>query len=133
MPTGNEPLQSVQVIRYLPSTGQITGAVTCAPAISHNMAIDDEAYVIVEDVAPLPLPDTTHYVQGGKLVRKTACPAVLDGYVLRELPVPCRVSVDMTTYACEDDTAAIEIDQPGTYTITVRAVPHLDGVFALTV
>ena len=71
------------------------------------------------------------YVLDGEVVARPANPARLDGLVLRDLPAPCEIGINGQPYKCNEDTAELEFDQPGTYRITVRAWPHLDKEFEI--
>ena len=64
---------------------------------------------------------------------KSRCPAVLDGLVLRELPVPARVTVHdpagAEVYEVEDGVAELSFEHPGTYRVVVESVRHTPGEF----
>ena len=72
------------------------------------------------------------------LTERTPCPARLDRTTLRDLPVPCRIEItnpgDLPSrYDWQAATAALTFDHPGSYEIRVKAVPHRDGVFTVTI
>jgi hypothetical protein len=74
-----------------------------------------------------------HYVRAGEIAERPACPAVLRGQLLEQLPVPCDIVINTTSYRCEDASAQLNFSHPGTYQVRVVAFPYLDANFAITV
>lgn len=68
------------------------------------------------------------YVLAGEVLDRPACPAVLTGMVLTDLPVPCVLDINGTKY--DADEASVELDLGvGQFTIKVIAWPYMDGEF----
>lgn len=69
-----------------------------------------------------------YYVLNGEATLRPACPAVLDGLILSDLPVPCVLDINGTQYNV--DQPEVELDlATGLFIIKVIAFPYLDGVF----
>lgn len=70
----------------------------------------------------------THYVLNGVATLRPDCPAVIDGLILSDLPVPCVLDINGTKY--DVDQSEVELDLgTGSFVIKVIAFPYLDGVF----
>lgn len=69
-----------------------------------------------------------YYVVNGLATLRPACPAQLNGLVLSNLPVPCVLDINGTSYNV--DQAEVTLDLP-TFASVVRVIafPYLDGVF----
>jgi len=76
---------------------------------------------------------STHYVLNEVITLRPANSAMLNGMVLSNLPVPCTIHVNDSSYACSDTTADLSFTYPGTYLVRVEAFPHLDATFRVTV
>ncbi|WP_244832329.1 hypothetical protein [Caballeronia sp. TF1N1] len=72
------------------------------------------------------------WVDGHVIKRRPENPTILDGMTLRNLPIPCQITVDGTTHDSQDETADLSFSQPGTYTVVVSAFPMLDASFQVT-
>lgn len=95
--------------------GEIQQIVTCAPsqladylppdggAIAGAFSSDD--YIIRENVP----------------VTRPTAPVVIDGLILRGLPIPCVLVVEGQQYACDDGVAEIEFTHPGPYEVRIEA------------
>lgn len=69
-----------------------------------------------------------YYVVDGVATFRPACPAVLDGLILSDLPVPCVLDINGKQYNV--DQPEVELDLAiGLFIIKVIAFPYLDGVF----
>jgi hypothetical protein len=69
-----------------------------------------------------------YYALDGEAVLRPDCPAVIDGMVLTDLPVPCVLDINGTRY--DADESEVELDLgAGSFVIKVIAFPYLDGVF----
>jgi len=74
--------------------------------------------------------DSGHYVVGGQVQPRPACPAVLAGSALTNVPAGSVITINGQDYDCPDGgTVELEFDQPGTYAILVAGWPYLDGEF----
>jgi hypothetical protein len=75
----------------------------------------------------------THYVAGGAVAPRPACPAVLDGMTLTNLPAPCTITLEGVDYACADDTCELSFSHAGAFSVKVTpAWPMLDATFEVT-
>lgn len=72
------------------------------------------------------------WVDGHAIVRRPENPTVLDGMTLRNLPIPCVITIDGTAHDSTDETAELSFSQPGTFTVVVSAFPMLDATFQVT-
>jgi hypothetical protein len=77
-------------------------------------------------------------VQKKKRRAKKPSPAVLDGTVLRSLPVPCRIEVapeagPPQAFDVDEPELQLEFDHPGTYRVTITAVPYLPAELEVVV
>lgn len=68
------------------------------------------------------------YVLNGVVTDRPVCPAVLNGLVLSDLPVPCVLDINGTKYNVDQSEVTLDLGT-GSFTITVIAFPYLDGVF----
>ncbi len=69
-----------------------------------------------------------YYVLNGVATLRPDCPAVIDGLILSNLPVPCVLDINGTKY--DADESEVELDLgTGSFVIKVIAFPYLDGVF----
>lgn len=76
----------------------------------------------------------TQWVNGGRIADKTdACPAVLDGLTLKNLPKPSMLVIEGELYEVADGVAELAFDYPGTYEVRVISGPFLDRVFKVEV
>ncbi|MFY3080808.1 hypothetical protein ACOTF2_12180 [Achromobacter xylosoxidans] len=73
----------------------------------------------------------TQYVQERAIVPRPESPAVLIERTLSALPVPCTIKIGDIAYPCNDTTAELAFDQPGTYHVTVEAWPYLNKEFTV--
>ena len=71
------------------------------------------------------------YVQDRSIVSRPASSVVLREHTLSELPVPCVIRIGDRSYPCNDITAELSFDQPGTYLVTVEAWPYLNKEFTV--
>lgn len=123
----------VPFLRFDPASGAIleTGRMARAHIMRERMQTGG---TIVGSGAP-----ASHFVDlaSRAVLPKTACPARLDGLVLRDLPVPCRIEIDNpgaapSFYAWSESSLALAFDHPGTWTVRVLSVPHLPATFTVT-
>lgn len=71
----------------------------------------------------------TDYVEDGNVVRRPENPARLDGYTIRDLPVPSEIIIQGTSYPWADPTAELDFTAPGRYVVQVKSFPYLDTQF----
>lgn len=117
---------SSESISFYDEQGRITATLTSDPAtVQLNREHADKPFV-EGDYFGQPV-----YVAGGVVLAQPDNPAHLDGTVLRDLPVPCTITVNGVAYECLEDSAELAFIHPGTYTVQVQAWPHLDKEFSL--
>lgn len=75
----------------------------------------------------------SHYVRDGAAVPRPAGPAVLDGLLLTQVPVPAILQINQATYPLTEATVELAFTLPGSYVLTLRAFPYLDQTFTVTV
>ena len=73
----------------------------------------------------------TQYVVAGKIAERPRNRAVLVGRELANLPVPCQIQINGTTYDCVDGRASLNFAYPGTYRIRITGFPCLDAEFEI--
>ena len=118
-------------ISFYDSTGKITGMASSEPAV---MEMLKEQSVNIPNSQPFVDGEwfgKSVYVANGAVTDRPACPAHLSGNTLNGLPVPCEIKVNDSTYHCDETSATLLFNQPGTYAIKVIAWPYLDGEFEI--
>jgi hypothetical protein len=128
----NDWFRSTPFLRYDPQTGEIlSSGVMSLGGIKHQIENDGQHFLLMTG-------DRHNFwvdVEKKKRRMKAACPAVLDGLTLRNVPVPSVLKVTdpstpfVTEYEIADDTVELEFDYPGTYTVTICSVRHKDGTY----
>lgn len=98
--------------------GQVVGEVTMR---EYDPSIDDLTMI------------TTKYFKDGAWHTIQENTAVLDGLVLKSLPIPCQIVIDGVKYMCEDGFAELEFVYPNTYQIAVQADYFKDKKFTVTI
>lgn len=112
-------------IHYRPDTGEIIGWVA-----DHRAPT---APGFIESPEGMPLDGNAWYVRDGLPTRRPANPAQLVKRELRDLPVPCMVVINDSSYPCHEGTAALDLTYPGTYQVKIIAFPIRNALFELTV
>lgn len=75
----------------------------------------------------------TQYIRGDGMIESRPVNTVrLDGMVLRDLPVPCRLIVDGVEYACSDTECQLSFSLPGLHHIVVDGFPAQLAVFEVS-
>lgn len=74
----------------------------------------------------------TIYVVNGQALARPACPAVLDGFTLREMPAPSTLLINDQPHAVTEATVELAFAHPGVYTLRVVCWPYIDGNYTLT-
>jgi len=118
-------------ISFYDTTGKITGMASAEPAV---MEMLKEHSVDIPNAQPFVEGEwfgKDVYVVDGTVIDRPACPATLDGYTLNSLPVPCEIKVNDSSYPCDESSATLAFNLPGTYSIKVIAWPYLDGEFSI--
>ena len=73
------------------------------------------------------------YIVDGLATPRPASPATLAGTTLSNLSIPCVIRINTSDYPCLDNTATLNLQQAGTYAVTVIAFPFLDATFTITI
>lgn len=118
-------------ISFYDSTGKITGTASASLSVME----------MIKEQNPN-VPNSQPFVEGawfdkpvcvvnGMVVNRAPMSATLSGNTLNGLPVPCEIKVNDSTYHCDESSATLEFNQPGTYAIKVIAWPYLDGEFEI--
>lgn len=104
-------------------------------SIAHMQVIvvEQQAQTIGLSFARVPEPVSLeeNYVSAGEVIARPDCPATLEGSQLTGLPVPSVITINGVAYPCEDDSAELEFDQPGSYQVVVSAWPYRDKEFTI--
>lgn len=78
------------------------------------------------------VPDMTRvYIRDGRVVQRPPNTVTLTGHMLTNIPVPSSVVINGASYPCDDTTAELEFEYPGTYHIRVESWPHMDKEFVV--
>lgn len=118
-------------ISFYDAAGKITGMASAEPAVmemlkEHSLDIPNAQPFVEGEWF-----DKGVYVVNGVVTDRPACPAILVANTLNGLPVPCEIKVNDSAYHCDESSATLEFNQPGTYAIKVVAWPYLDGEFEI--
>jgi len=73
----------------------------------------------------------THYILDGEPTLRPDNPATLDGLVINNLPVPCKIVINSTVYDYEEITVEFDFDYVGVYKVVIEAFPYLDAEFEI--
>lgn len=122
------PYESLPVVGYDPETGAITLYGNLSRMIVESY-IKDEGRPFLIGVGA----DDTHYVDLSTMTIREKQPmqGILDDTTIRNLPIPCTVTVEGESYEVDDGDAELTFEQPGVYSVTVAAVPYLTQVFTV--
>ena len=101
------------------------GRITCVCNLSPDAYEDNKHKPMIEGRG---IP-AVNYVKDGKLATRPLMQVERELNVLKNLPVPCQIIINDAVYDCNEPTVELEFDQPGTYSITVRAWPYIDKEF----
>jgi len=97
-----------------------------------KMLLSKEAYEANKENPNIKIGDVdslTQYIKDGLVVNRPAQKTVLVGTVLTGLPSQCIIQINDAFYECNESTAELDFNLPGSYLITVRAWPYLDAEF----
>lgn len=73
-----------------------------------------------------------HYVKEGEIILRPEQLTSLTGLTLNNLPTPCQIIIDGTSYdGVDEPTVELEFDETGTHNIKIVAFPYLDKEFTL--
>lgn len=134
--THRDWLRTVEYVRYDPATGRITGLGKIPLAAFNQLQADhpETGYLLARAEMD------THWVdvRRGRVRLKSRCPARADGPYLRELPVPCLLTItdevgEASEHECDTGYLDLSGSDPGTYRVTVESVPHLSETYEVVV
>ncbi len=103
--------------------GEIISFMQLSPEVFKNTVLGKPNVVIGEGRY------FTHYVTDKAITPRPTQLTVLEGAILKNLPVPSEIYINNEVYQCDDEQVELEFDQPGTYQIKVVAFPYLDSEF----
>jgi hypothetical protein len=111
------------------ASGEIVGHTVCSDDNAAITAkIESLGYLLVDS----PPSGDTHYVLDGQVVERPQNPTQLSGMTLTAVPVGSAITIAGTDYACDDGTADLHFDQPGSYIVTVKCWPMQVATFQVT-
>jgi hypothetical protein len=73
------------------------------------------------------------YVDDGVVLPRPACPAVLTGNELSNVPVPALLTINGKPYNTTEADITLAFPKPGAYKVVVEAWPYLDGTFEINI
>ena len=117
-------------ITFYDATGKITGTAFFKDDLADMIKSPDGATAPHIDGNHF-AQSATKYVVDGALVDRPVNPATLSGLTLSNLPAPCKIRINATTYDCTETTSTLSFSQPGAYKVTVTAWPHQDKEFSI--
>lgn len=113
---------------YRVTDGSVLRQLSCRATEVANQLLGDESFVEGRYAA-----DAYYVLDGTPTAKGTMTPTVVD-LTISDLPVPCTATVDGVTYDVADGEVTFDFGGvPGTYAVTLRAVPYLDYTVELTV
>lgn len=71
------------------------------------------------------------WVCDGIVTPRSEHPAVLTGKELSQLPPNTIIKINGSSYPCEEPTATLSFNHPGTYQVIVSSWPYLDKEFSI--
>ena len=75
---------------------------------------------------------SVNYVHNGQILPRPTQLTALTGLTLTNLPTPCQIIIDDTSYdGVDESTVELEFDTEGTHNIKVVAFPYLDKEFTI--
>ncbi|MFT9637293.1 hypothetical protein ACMZ49_08275 [Alcaligenes phenolicus] len=111
-------------ITFYNENGRITGCLSGPPGvINANKELSAESWVEGKYSGEI------YYVFEGAIRERRDMDVVFEDGVLRNLPIPCEVSINDKVYVVGDGNAELVFDQPGVYSLRVSAWPFLDKEF----
>lgn len=114
-------MENITTITYHTESGEITGTLSATDNTIEPNKVG--LWVYGEGKAE------SDYVLDRVITPRPTQPTTLTGNFLENLPVPCKIIINGTEYDCNESTATLEFNQPGTYNIIVRAWPYIDKEF----
>ncbi|AOZ48850.1 hypothetical protein [Chromobacterium vaccinii] len=120
-------MEKISIIEYEEETGRIlqTGV-----ASLENVEVEFASGKLLLQGEADPL---TQYIRSDGVIEvRPLNPARLDGMVLRDLPAPCLLVLDGTSYGCDDGECELSFSLPGRHHIQIEAWPMQSAVFEVT-
>lgn len=106
--------------------GEITTVIS-----GDNAAIQNTIDNITDGWVEGSLDGRIKYVSDGVVLDRPDNTAALSGLTLLNVPVPSTIRIGNQFYECDDGTAELAFNLPGTYTVKVISWPHLDKEFTV--
>jgi len=111
-------------ITYHTEAGEITGSLTASPDTVEPNKVGLWVYGVGNA--------ETQYIKDGEITLRPTQLTALTGMTLNNLPTPCQIIIDGTSYdGVDEPTVELEFDTEGTHNIKVVAFPYLDKEFTL--
>ncbi|MCX5472702.1 hypothetical protein OSH04_13340 [Alcaligenes sp. A-TC2] len=118
---GFDALEGNKSITFYDGIGRITGFLSGPPGVIEvNKKISDESWVEGE------YSDEIYYVIDGVAKFRKEMDFIVNGKILKQLPMPCKVFINQSEYQVEDGEVELVFDQPGIYKVKISAWPFLD-------
>jgi len=121
----------MKVVKFQPDSGRIESVSSYPGMLVYDHPYFAQGVGLAVD-GGVDVSDLLHFVQDGAIVERPASPAVLDGLLLRQLPVPSTITIDGVAYPCTDDYCELSFALPGVYQISVSAWPYHDAYFEVS-
>ncbi|MCC9163133.1 hypothetical protein LNA76_07295 [Alcaligenes sp. MMA] len=113
-------------ITFYKENGRITGSLSGPPGvINANKELSSESWIEGKYSAE------TYYVFEGAVREREDMEVIFEGGVLKNLPIPCEISINNKIYRIDDGVAELVFDQPGIYSLKISAWPFLDKEFEI--
>lgn len=104
-----------------------SGRIICTCSLSEEIYELNKSKPMVEGSGDPQL----HYVSNGEISLRPEQLTTLTGLTLNNLPTPCQIIIDGTSYEVDEPMVELEFDEPGTHNIKIVAFPHLDKEFTV--
>jgi len=111
------------------ATGRIVKLAYCLPA---ERAANDKPGCEWIDTGTAEADPARQYINDGALADRPLQATTRDGLVLADLPDPCEVLIEGTSYPVTGGTVTLEFGLPGTYAVRVEAWPYQPMTFEVT-
>lgn len=113
-------------ITFYDGKGKITGCLSGPPGV-----IDTNKEMSVESWVEGKYSSERSYVVDGVVRPREEMNCLVNGKLLKNLPIPCEVFINNSTYHVDSSEVELDFDQPGMYKIKVSAWPFLDAEFEI--
>lgn len=111
------------------TTGRITYSIQASSA---EDVIETTTTGVLTTSEYIPAASNLYYVEDGLLRERPTQSTTLSGLTLSNLPAPCTINIQGTTYECSSPTCTLDFTYPSTYRGFVSNWPFLDYEFEVT-